>query len=233
MKRKSFCVIPARGGSERLPRKNLALLGGRPMIEYSIEAAQQSGCFDDVYVCTDDPEIAAVARGRGASVPILIPADLAGPLVPSHQPAQWLHEWLKSGADTLICLQPSSPLRSAADIQTALATFEDGAYDFLVSVTPIDPHYFHWAVQPEPEGRDWRMYFGDQFMQERPLLPPVHRPNGSIKIANFQALKRTGHFFGNRLGVTVTPEERSVHVAVVFDLVVAEALLAKGNNAGA
>jgi CMP-N,N'-diacetyllegionaminic acid synthase len=217
-----FCAVPARGGSERLPRKNVLPLGGRPMIAYTIDAALRSGCFDEVYVCTDDPEIAQVSRALGASVPELVPAELAGALVASHKPCEWLRARVAPSADVLVCLQPTSPLRSVDDIQEGVRRYDRGDVDFVVSVTPIDPHYFHWACRPSPEADRIELFFGDRYMVERPLLPPVFRPNGSIKIASVAALAATGHFFGQRLGFVETPEERSVHVATRFDADVCE-----------
>ncbi len=226
-----FCAIPARGGSERLPRKNLLRLRGVPLIVYSIAAARESGCFDEVFVCTDDAEIAAVARDHGASVPSLVPAEVAGPLIPSHRACQWMHEHLGSDADVLVCLQPTSPLRAAEDVLAGLARFGRGDVDFVVSVTPIDPHYYHWAVAEGEAG--WAMVFGSRYLIERPLLPPVFRPNGSIKIGSMDALRRAGHFFAPPFGVVETPEDRSVHVATAFDLAVCEAVLARRGGARA
>ena len=221
-----FCGIPARGGSERLPRKNVLPLAGRPMLGYTIAAALESGCFEGVYVCTDDDEIAGVARGCGAAVPELLPPEQAGPLVASHRACQWLWERLGSPGDVLVCLQPSSPLRSAADIRGALAEFDARGHDSLVSVTPIDPHYYHWAVAAQGQG--FELCFGERFMIERPLLPPVFRPNGAIKIARFAALQRAGHFFRAPFAVFEMPEERSVHVATRLELMLCEAILAAG-----
>jgi CMP-N-acetylneuraminic acid synthetase len=224
-----LCAIPARGGSKRLPGKNLRHLAGKPLIAHTIEVARQSGLFETVYVCTEDREIADVARAYGASVPILMPEELCGDLVASHIPCQHLAAHLEGqgiSTDTLVCLQPTSPLRSVDDLNAAVGKFLSGDYDFLVSVTPVDPHDFHWAVVPN--GNEyWRMYFGNEHMKERPLLPPVFRPNGSIKIARLQALAQTGSFFGDRMGVVETPPERSVHVALEFDLKICELLLAE------
>ena len=120
----------------------------------------------------------------------------------SHIPCQYIaarlpaHEQIES----LLCLQPSSPLRSVQDIRDAVEKFSEGRFDFVVSVTPVDPHDFHWAVVPG-EGDYWKMFFGTQYLKERPLLPSVYRPNGSIKIARLTALAATGNFFGERLGV--------------------------------
>jgi CMP-N,N'-diacetyllegionaminic acid synthase len=221
-----ICTIPARGGSKRLPRKNVRELAGKPLIAYSIEAALETRLFDQVYVCTEDAEIARVATQFGASVPELVPGDLCGDLVASHIPCQYVASRLPAGGqiDSLLCLQPSSPLRSAQDICDAVEKFSGGQFDFVVSVTPVDPHDFHWAVVPG-EGMYWRMFFGTQYLKERPLLPPVYRPNGSIKVANLSALAATGNFFGERLGVIETPVERSVHVAMEFDLKLCETIL--------
>lgn len=226
MRDKMICTIPARGGSKRLPRKNVRELAGKPLIAYSIEAALDTGLFDKVYVCTEDEQIAQAAREFGASVPELVPAELCGDLVASHIPCQYIaarvatHEQM----DSLMCLQPSSPLRSTQDIRDAVAKFSDSRFDFVVSVTPVDPHDFHWAVVPG-EGLYWKMFFGTQYLQERPLLPTVYRPNGSIKVAKLSVLAATGSFFGEKLGVVETPEERSVHVAVEFDLRLCETIL--------
>jgi CMP-N,N'-diacetyllegionaminic acid synthase len=228
----TLCAIPARGGSKRLHRKNLRVLSGKPMIAHSIEVARRSGLFDSVYVCTEDEEIATVARAWGATVPILMPEELCGDLVASHLPCQHLAEHLAAqgrSIETLVCLQPTSPLRSVGDLKASVEKFQSGDFDFVVSVTAVDPHDFHWAVVPDG-GEYWRMYFGDQYMKERPLLPPVFRPNGSIKIARLPALAKTGHFFGERLGVVETPPERSVHVALEFDLKLCEQLLTEHSS---
>lgn len=222
-----ICAVPARGGSKRLPRKNLRMLGGKPMLAYTLLAAQATGLFAEVYVCTDDEEVAETARRYGACVPTLMPAGMCGDLVASHVPCQHMANYLAErgkGSDVLVCLQPSSPLRSAQDIHAAVGKFRQGSFDFVVSVTALDPHEFHWAVVPGANDY-WRMFFGPQHMKERPLLPPVFRPNGSIKIARLQALAELGHFFGERLGVIETPAERSVHVAQELDLEICETLL--------
>ncbi len=224
-----FCAVPARGGSKRLARKNLRELAGKPLIAYTIEAARQSELFQEVYVCTEDEEIATVARRYGACVPMMAPAELCGDLVASHVPCQRVATYLAEQGqrfETLVCLQPTSPLRSVEDIRAGVGKFRQGGCDFVVSVTALDPHEFHWAVVPQEQGY-WRMYFGDRYMKERPQLPPVYRPNGSVKIARLEKLAETGHFFGERLEVVETPPERSVHVAQEFDLRLCETILAE------
>jgi CMP-N-acetylneuraminic acid synthetase len=202
-------------------------MDGEPMIAYSICAARESGLFDDVYVATDDEEIRDIAEEYGATVPYLMSEELCGDQVPSHRPAQELAESLSEDGrrfDSLVLLQPTSPLRTPQDIQNGVETFTSGDYDFVVSVTQIDPHYFHWAMEEGEDGY-WSMYFGDEYLKERPLLPDKYRPNGSVKIADIESLRREGNFFGKKCGVIETPRRRSIHVGTAFEFEMAEALL--------
>ncbi len=220
-------AIPARGGSKRLPRKNLAMVGGKPMIVHTIEAALASGVAAEAWVCTEDREIARTALDHGAEV-FTIPDSMAGDEVSSTVPCLALHDELRrKGAphDLIFNLQPTSPLRTAEDIRRSLGTLLESGADFLVSVTAIDPHYFHWAVVEKEGG--WEMYFGRGFLRERTQLPPVHRPNGAIKLARAVRLAETGNYFGKPLAVHPMPEERSIHVATAFDLACAETMLAR------
>jgi len=223
------CVIPARLGSKRITRKNLRLIGGKPLLAHSIGAALESELFNTVYVCTESKEIAAAARDHGAQAR-LVAQELCTDLVPSWKPCVELVKQLNSeGANfsDLLCLQPTSPLRSAEDICSGVHAFYNEDCDFILSVTEIDPHYFHWALQYE---QGWKMVFGDDYMTERPLLPKRYRPNGSIKVAKIDALERTGHFFGPSLSCIQTPEERSVHVGVEFEFQLADFLLQGGRQ---
>lgn len=213
-------AIPARGGSKRLPRKNLAMIHGKPMIVYTIEAAINARLANDVFVCTEDEEIANVSEEHGAKV-FPIPASMAGDLVSSTDPCLALYDKLIEDGiniDYIFALQPTSPLRTADDIRNSFKILSESDADFLVSVTPIDPHYFHWAFVENQNG--WTMYFGKEFMKERPLLPPVYRPNGAIKLASASQLKEFGHFLfhDQPISVHMMLEERSIHVATQFDL---------------
>ena len=221
-----LCAIPARLGSKRLAEKNIATLGGRPMLAYTIDAALESELFDAVYVSTEDAGIAALAAALGA-VPHARPVALAGDLVSATDVClELLDARCADGGtyDAIVCLQPSSPLRTAADVRGAWERFVASGADFLVSVTPIDPHFFHWAV--EPNGEWSRLVFGERYLVERPLLPPVYRPNGAIKIGRSGPLANLRNFFGPRLATYDMPNERSLHVAEPFDLRLAESLFA-------
>ena len=224
---KYICIIPARNGSKRLPNKNIKELNKIPMIVYSIKAALDSKLFDNIYVATDDIKIANISRKNGATVPFLIPVNLCEDNIASHIPCQYLIDKLKQKYQTLVCLQPTSPLRSNYDIIMSVQKYEKNNYNFLVSSTLIDPHYFHWALL---DNDDCNMYFGKKYMKERIYLENVYRPNGSIKIANINELKNHGNFFGNKLGMIEIPEERSIHVATQYEFDIAEFFLQKNKT---
>lgn len=225
-------AIPARGGSKRLARKNLLNIEGEPMIVHTIKAALDTKLAPVVYVCTEDDEIADVSTEAGASV-FRIPETITKDDDSSTIPVLRLLSWLEKsgdiyGEEVVFNLQPTSPLRNAQDIRSSLEKLRSSGASFLVSVTPIDPHYFHWAVTEDGPG--WRMYFRDEFLKERIYLPEVMRPNGAIKLSTLSALRETGHYFGSPLAVYEMPEERSIHVATEFDLVCARALASRTDS---
>jgi len=223
---KPLCVIPARLGSKRLPRKNLLLLSGRSLVARAVDAALASGIFDRVYVSTESPEIASEARCAGAEVPGLRDPALAGDTVTNVAVSLDLHDRLAAGGvryDAVVCLQPSSPLRTAVHISEAWRKFDAMGADFLVSVTSIDPHDFHWALHENRAGLE--PFFGDRYLRVRQDLPIVYRPNGAIKIAAIAPLRRHNTFLGPRLVGYTMPPEVSVHVAAALDLKLCEALL--------
>lgn len=133
-----LAVIPARGGSKRIPRKNVRDFCGRPMIAWSIDAALESGCFDKIIVSTDDEEIAAVAKGEGAEVPFLRPAHLSGdhtataPVI-AHAIAWCIEQGFEANA--VCCLYATAPFVRAEDLKQGLCRLEAEACDFVFSVT--------------------------------------------------------------------------------------------------
>lgn len=137
----NVAIIPARGGSKRIPRKNIKEFCGKPMIAWSIEAAQQSGVFDRIIVSTDDEEIAEVARKYGAEVPFMRPEELsndfAGTIPVIHHATDWLIN--HGGAvDFVCCIYATAPFIRPADIVRGLATLREqqGDYAFTVSKFP-------------------------------------------------------------------------------------------------
>lgn len=131
-------IIPARGGSKRIPRKNIKFFCGKPMIAWSIEAALESQCFDRVIVSTDDIEIATIAKDCGASVPFMRPAELsddyAGTLPVIRHAVEWLNEH-QAQVDYACCLYATAPFVSSADLQKGWEIIQQQACSYVFSVT--------------------------------------------------------------------------------------------------
>lgn len=133
-----LAIIPARGGSKRIPRKNIKLFCGKPMIAWSIEAALQSACFDQVIVSTDDAEIAHVARQYGASVPFLRPVELSDDHTGTIPVIRHAIEWFNAQGQTVdkaCCLYATAPFVNAADLRRGLDVLQANSCDYAFSVT--------------------------------------------------------------------------------------------------
>ena len=133
-----IAVIPARGGSKRIPRKNIKLFCGKPMIAWSIAAARASGLFDHIVVSTDDAEIAEVAKVHGAEVPFMRPAALSDDHTGTSPVVAHAIEWYREHGhmpDPVCCIYATAPFVTAADLQRGLQTLTDTGSDFAFSVT--------------------------------------------------------------------------------------------------
>lgn len=133
-----LAVIPARGGSKRIPRKNIKAFCDRPMIAWSIEAALASGCFDAVVVSTDDDEIAEVAKAHGASVPFMRPAELSDDHTSTIPVIAHAVQWFGDASqrpDQVCCLYATAPFVTAEAIRTGLQVLEEEGVDYAFSVT--------------------------------------------------------------------------------------------------
>lgn len=139
-----LAIIPARGGSKGIPRKNLSLLNGRKLIEYSIEAAQRSQYIDDILLSTDDDEIASVGQQLGLDVSYRRPSVLAGDSSSMIDTLEhgicWIEKYKGEMPDEIILLQPTSPLRNVHDIDKAVVLFRDSMAPSLVSVHAMREH---------------------------------------------------------------------------------------------
>lgn len=133
-----LAVIPARGGSKRIPRKNIKLFGGKPMIAWSIEAALKSDCFDRILVSTDDVEIADVAKAEGAEVPFLRPPELsddhAGTLPVIAHAVNWQNQHGRQAVE-VCCIYATAPFIEPEDLRRGLSILSDSGADYAFSIT--------------------------------------------------------------------------------------------------
>lgn len=210
-------LIPARGGSKRIPRKNLKPLAGKPLIAYTIETAIAAG-LQTVVVSTDDLEIAAEARNRGASVPFMRPTHLASDSASSVDVAIHCVNALDGDYEAIMLLQPTSPLRAPEDITQSLRLFKESRPEGVVSVceTHLRPH--------------WVFALEDGFLKapavgEEGLHGPFYIVNGAIYIVRQEVLLEQRTFVPRLTVPYVMPKERSVDIDTMVDFRLAESLL--------
>lgn len=185
-----MAIIPARGGSKRLPRKNVLPLAGKPLIGWSIDAALNSQYVDHVFVSTDDEEIAEVARGFGIEVPELRPAELASDTASSASVLTYTVEKFGPQAEIIVLLQPTSPLRTAEHIDQALELFIAKQALSVVSVTPCE-HSPLWA-NTLPDDHSMGTFLPSQAQARSQDLKPYYRLNGAVYALDADDLKRKG-----------------------------------------
>ncbi len=147
-------IIPARGGSKRIPRKNIKAFHGKPMIAYSIEAAIASGCFDKVIISTDDAEIAAVAEAYGAHVPFLRPADISDDYATTMDVMAHAIHWCQGEGwdiDAVCCLYATAPFVLPKDLQQGYALLQGEGVQFAFSATSF-PFPIQRAIKLDSDG---------------------------------------------------------------------------------
>lgn len=216
----------ARGGSKRLPGKNIKLFNGTPMIGYGIKAAKGSQYIDKVIVSTDDDEIARVAREQGAEVPFIRPAELASDTATVIATLQHAVEQVEADGerfDLIVLIQPTSPGVLSQDVDAAIEKLESSGMNSCVSVCEITdrPEIMYrlahnGCITPYVAGAGWR----SQDMQE------LFRLNGAVYVAKHDTLMEGGKIYDNDSCVAVVmPRERSVDVDTAFDFAVAETMM--------
>lgn len=180
-----LCLIPARGGSRGLPRKNVRLLGGAPLIAHSIRAAKRSR-IGSALVSTDDEEIAAIAREWGAETPFVRPPELSGDDATSLSVVLHAIQFVENQGrpvDHVVFLQPTSPFRQASHIDQALDLYERSGKTSVIAVTGVAEYHPYFMFRRDDENGELNTLFE---LEERPLrrqdLPEFYRINGAIYI---------------------------------------------------
>ncbi|MBI4395991.1 MAG: acylneuraminate cytidylyltransferase family protein [Elusimicrobia bacterium] len=236
-----IAVIPARGGSKGIPRKNLRPLGGKPLIAYSIEQGRAADLVDRVIVSTDDPEIAAVACQWGAETPFLRPAELAQdntPDLPVHQHLlQWFNEHEGGVPEALVVLRPTCPIRPAGLIDRVVQQlFETGADSVRTGYNVGHVHpYWMLKLQEEDRAVPFLEGFSAETHYQRQMLPPLYRHNGVVDALRSAVLlsalsERPNAMYGKDMRLVIMPEHGFVNIDSYFDFKMAEILLAEGES---
>ncbi|RJF89921.1 acylneuraminate cytidylyltransferase family protein [Oleomonas cavernae] len=210
-----LALIPARGGSKRLPGKNVRPFRGRPLIAWSIEAALAAAAVDRLVVSTDDDAIVAAALAAGAEVPFRRPPALAGDGAGSVDVALHALDALGDPARILLLLQPTSPLRQAQDIDAALRRLADGAAPAVIGVTtPFKPLGYHVRLGAGDKVTPVEVEGGDE----------IRLINGALYAIRVDVLRQARDFAPPGTVAFEMPFERSIDIDTALDWQLAEAL---------
>ena len=223
-------LIPARGGSKGVLRKNVRLLGGKPLLQYTAEAALGTARLSRIIVTTEDPEVAAVARRCGCEVPFVRPPALAGDGTPMLAVVQHAVRWLEARGDQIdaVCLlQPTHPFRLPDEIDGCIALMEQGGYDAVATFQPVPDRYHpSWVFIRDQEGL-LRISTGaaEPVGRRQNLAPAFHR-DGSVYVTRRDALMEQGSLYGTRLAGYFPARAWSINIDTLADWQLAEQWLA-------
>ncbi|MGH9843270.1 MAG: cytidylyltransferase domain-containing protein, partial [Blastocatellia bacterium] len=209
-------LIPARGESKGVPRKNIKLLRGKPLLAYTAAAALASRRLARVILSTEDEEIAKVGRDCGVETPFLRPPELARdetPMLPVAQHAVRFLEETGERFDAVCLLQPTNPLRTADDIDACIQLLEASEADAVVTVLPVPAEFNpHWVFFVDGDGR-LRLSTGEAApIPRRQELPPAFHREGSVYVTRRDVLMEQNSFYGARLLGYVMDPARSVNI---------------------
>ena len=226
VKRNILAIIPARGGSRGIPRKNIRLLCGKPLIAYTIETALSSKLIDRAVVSTEDEEIAEVSKKWGAEI-ITRPSELARDDTPSLPVLQhaigYLEEVKDYHPEIIVILQPTSPLRIVDDIDSAIEEFLKGGYQSIASVCEAE-HPPHW-MYTLAGSRLKPVIRGGEKVIRRQDAPKVYRLNGAVYVSSRDTTMKENRVLCRHTRAYIMPVERSIDIDTELDLKLAELLM--------
>lgn len=227
--RRVLAVVPARAGSKGVPGKNLRPLGGRPLISWTIEAALGAPSVDRVVVSTDSKEIGFVARQLGAEVPFIRPDELATDHATAAAVLRHALLALADPAELAVYLQPTSPLRTSADIEACLDLATISGDRAVVTVRPaVDPP--EWMYRVVGDGRLERV-MGGKVPPRRQETQPAYVLNGAVYVSPVRSFLSTGEFVDETTAAFIMPSDRSIDIDEHIDLEAAERLANSGKRA--
>jgi len=205
-------LIPARGGSKGVPRKNVKLLCGKPLLQYTAESALASRRLDRVVLSTEDQEVAEVGARCGLEVPFLRPRELAADETPMIDVVLHAVRWMSEAGDVYdaVCLlQPTNPLRRPEEIDACVGLLESTGADSVVTVLPVPEEYNpHWVYFKAPDGQLYLSTGEETPVARRQDLPPAYHREGSVYVTRWNVVTCDRSLYGRRLlGYRLDPRE--------------------------
>lgn len=224
-------IIPARGGSKGIPKKNIALLAGRLLIEYTFDAAKGSKLIDRLILTTDDEEIAEVGRKNGIEIPFIRPKELAAddtPTLPVIKHAvDFMENEFKYMPDMIVILQPTAPLRKARHIDEALNLLINSDADSIVSVVEVPHQYNPYFIMEITDGKlSFYRKEGLNFTR-RQDLPKTYSRNGAVYAFRLKTLKEKNSIYGDKCLPYIMDFSESINIDSLDDLRIAELFIKK------
>lgn len=228
-------LIPARGGSKGIKGKNIKPLGGRPLIEYTFDAALASKRLSRIVLSTDSADIAEVGKRRGIAVPFLRPAEISADESPARSYVQHCLDFLRNNDGyepaVIVILQPTTPSRRASDIDACVDLLLQDGSDSVVSVAEL-PNKYHpdWQLVISPDGllRPYTQRTWEQVAPRRQELMPTYTRNGAVYAFRYETFLKTRNIYGATVTPYVMPAERSVNIDDMSDWQRAESIVSTG-----
>lgn len=222
-------IIPARSGSKRVPKKNIRLLAGKPLIGYTLEAALQSKYIERLVVSTDDKEIAGISVKYGAEAPFLRPYDLSADDAPDQPVFKHALDWLKKNdnyiPDVVLNLRPTTPFKTAQIIDMVVEKIRDANADIVRTMTAVNGvHHPYWMYRLSDDGEVSSFVDGidlNDYYQSQ-LLPWVYRINGVVDAYRTKVIESGNILNNHNMRAVVISEEESIDIDTEFDFILCE-----------
>jgi CMP-N-acetylneuraminic acid synthetase len=229
---KIVAIVMARGGSKGIPRKNLALLCGKPLLSYAIESGLKCPEIDRVIVSTDDMEIAEAGKRLGAEVPFMRPSEIAQADTADRPVMVHLINWLKENEgyefDYLVNLRCTTPLKKPSQVSEAIKAAIESGCDSLRTVERIQgKHHPYWMYKADADGIASSFIDGIDVAKyhQRQLLPPAYSVNGLIDVIKVSIVLAGGPLYGKKMKLLETDPLCSIDIDTPKDLAVCEAIM--------
>ncbi len=225
-----LAIIPARGGSKGVPGKNIKLLGGKPLLQYTADSAKESKLLTKIILSSEDENIIGVAKEVGIEVPFIRPSELATDYAKSIDVIRHAIDALEAKGeyfDAVCVLQPTSPFRERGLIDKAIQKFITTGVDTLLSVLPV-PHEYnpHWVFEEDSEGNLCIATGENEIISRRQELPNAYHRDGALYLTKVDYIKR-GTLYGEKLGYIVSNPELYVNIDTLSDWEKAEVVVDK------
>ncbi|MDE6846220.1 MAG: acylneuraminate cytidylyltransferase family protein [Lachnospiraceae bacterium] len=222
----SIAIIPARSGSKGVADKNIKLLSGKPLLQYSVEAAINSNIFNCVHVSTDSEKYAETARDCGADVPFLRCQEFASDIADSWSVVRFVleqYQQLGRTFDMVTLLQPTSPLRDANDIKSAYSLFCEKEAEVVISVSEVE--HSPLLMNTLDVTLSLNGFINLKEVGRRQNMPQYYQINGAIYMMKTYILDRISDLYGERSYAYIMPREKSIDIDSMIDFKVAEIIL--------